>query len=118
MDAKHIKEKALRMTPPRELVRQLLEKSVVFMRQADTAMEQKDYDTANRCLIDAQNIFSAFSAMFRARDEMSYFSKRVMQRIMKQLLLANVNQDRELLAQTMEQVNQLVISYNSRLTPL
>lgn len=118
MDARHIKEQAIRMTPPRDLVRQLLEKSVLFMQQADAAIERKDYDTANRCLIDAQNIFSAFSAMFRDRDAMSFFSKKVMQHIMKQLLLANVNQDRALLAQTIEQVNQLVISYKSRLTPL
>lgn len=78
-------------------------------------MQKNDYETANRNLIEAQGIFTALRGSFHGNDALAILSRKIMQLLVRELVLANAHQDRQRLADARELIRQLTESYKSRM---
>jgi len=91
------KENSIYTSTPEELVLMLYNGLVKFIMQAQSAVEEKNYERANEAIKRAQDIVTHFQCTLDMRYEISKDFEKVYDYMYKRLLDANIKKDKSIL---------------------
>lgn len=118
MDNQMIKGRYLSSMTPRELAYELLDRAVTDMKLAKEAFDTKQFEEANRLLIETQNIFQELGGTLRGEDPASKHGAELFNLLTDELFFVNVNKELERLEEIRLLTERLKITYGAQIGKL
>lgn len=111
MEPQDIQENVYSSMTPSELVFRLLDRAEVDLYCAQDAITRWDFETANRSLLHAQDIFLELQAMMRSLDPLTQQAASFLGDVAELLFFANLYKDIDRINEALPFVERLKIIY-------
>ncbi|WP_262009836.1 flagellar export chaperone FliS [Bacillus licheniformis] len=100
-------QNSINMATPGELTLMLFDGCLKFMKLAKQAIEQEDMETKNTNLVKAQNIIQELNITLDRKVELAASMGAMYEYIHRRLIEANINNDKDIVAEVEEYVKDL-----------
>jgi flagellar protein FliS len=101
------KENSVYTATPEELTLMLYNGLVKFLMQAQLAINEKDIERANNCIIKAQNILTEFRCTLNMKYDVAHQMDTMYEYMLSRLIDANIKKDNEIIEEVLGYAREL-----------